>query len=397
MKVLTNIIRVFSALFMVLFTFIGYAQIPSFHSEDDVKEYFSSHILDLDPIEGIWEGSWTRNSSSPYTNTDGDESTWFLVKGNDGWIYNIDENYKIQPKGIRFRRIGETNNYKWQLLTSSGIVKIESPFSVNVRFDVNSADAKVWAGNKNFRWKLWLNFNMAKDFPTRSMYAKTFDQIESKGNKFSKDENWSGTGFALNDGYIVTNYHVIDGANNITVQGIQGIFNKIYNAIVIGTDKNNDLVLLRITDQSFAGFGTIPYSLSSVTSEVGEDVFVLGYPLTSTMGDEIKLTTGIISSKTGFQGDVALYQISAPIQPGNSGGPLFDNKGNVIGIVSAKHSGAENVGYAVKTLYLRNLVESCASASIIPNANTISTLPLTRKVKSEKNFVFLIKCSSDKN
>lgn len=157
------------------------------------------------------------------------------------------------------------------------------------------------------------------------------------------------------------------------------------------------MALLRITDQSFSGFGTIPYSLSTVISEVGEDVFVLGYPLTSTMGDEIKLTTGIISSKTGFQGDVALYQISAPIQPGNSGGPLFDKKGNVIGIVSAKHTGAENVGYAVKTLYLRNLVESCASASIIPNANTISTLPLTGKVKSEKNFVFIIKCSSDKN
>lgn len=115
------------------------------------------------------------------------------------------------------------------------------------------------------------------------------------------------------------------------------------------------------------------------------------------MGDEIKLTTGVISSKTGFQGDVTLYQISAPIQPGNSGGPLFDKKGNVIGIVSAKHTGAENVGYAIKTLYLRNLVESCVNASIIPTANTVSTLPLTGKVKSEKNFVFLIRCSSDKN
>lgn len=68
------------------------------------------------------------------------------------------------------------------------------------------------------------------------------------------------------------------------------------------------------------------------------------------MGDEIKLTTGVISSKTGFQGDVSLYQISAPIQPGNSGGPLFDNKGNLIGIVNAKHKGAENVGYAIKHL-----------------------------------------------
>ena len=162
---------------------------------------------------------------------------------------------------------------------------------------------------------------------------------------------------------------------------------------IVGCDKNNDLALLKISDSNFTGFGPIPYAISNTTSEVGEDVFVLGYPLTSTMGDEIKLTTGIISSRTGFQGDVALYQISAPIQPGNSGGPLFDKKGNVMGIVSAKHSGAENVGYAIKTMYLRNLVESCANASIIPTNNTISTLALTGKVKKEKSFVFFINCS----
>lgn len=112
------------------------------------------------------------------------------------------------------------------------------------------------------------------------------------------------------------------------------------------------------------------------------------------MGDEIKLTTGIISSKTGFQGDVSLYQISAPIQPGNSGGPLFDKNGNLIGIVNAKHEGAENVGYAIKTSYLKNLIESSISTSILPNNNRISRLPLTEKVKSLKNFVYFIKCSS---
>ncbi|MCM1311256.1 MAG: serine protease [Bacteroides sp.] len=141
----------------------------------------------------------------------------------------------------------------------------------------------------------------------------------------------------------------------------------------------------------------MPYSISFITSEVGEDVYVLGYPMTSTMGDEIKLTDGIISSKTGFQGDVSLYQISAPIQPGNSGGPLFDKKGNVIGIVNAKHSEAENVSYAIKSLCLRNLVESCASINIIPAKNSVSTLPLSEKVKFEKNFVFFIECSSDQS
>ena len=139
----------------------------------------------------------------------------------------------------------------------------------------------------------------------------------------------------------MTNYHVIDGAKSITVNGINGNFNTLYHAVVVGADKVNDLALLKISDSSFTNFGSIPYSISATTSEVGEDIYVLGYPLTATMGDEIKLTTGVISSKSGFQGDVALYQVSAPIQPGNSGGPLFDKKGNVIGVVSAKHTGAE--------------------------------------------------------
>lgn len=210
-------------------------------------------------------------------------------------------------------------------------------------------------------------------------------------------EKWSGTGFALSDGYIATNYHVIEDAKSISVQGIGGNFNISYNAEVIASDKFNDLALIRINDNRFNGFGSVPYAVKTNIAEVGEEIYVLGYPMTSTMGDEIKLTTGVISSKTGFQGDVSLYQISAPIQPGNSGGPLFDTNGNVIGIVNAKHQGAENVGYAIKALYLRNLIESLSSLSILPTSNNVSSLPLTGKVKQEKNFVYMISCSNQVN
>lgn len=210
----------------------------------------------------------------------------------------------------------------------------------------------------------------------------------------ASEQKWSGTGFALKNGYIVTNYHVVENAETIHIQGINGDLEKKYKATIIATDKYNDLALLQILDDSFNGFNSIPYSVKTPVSDVGEEVFVLGYPLTSTMGDEIKLTTGVISSKTGYQGDVSLYQISAPIQPGNSGGPLFDYKGNLVGIVNAKHTGAENVGYAIKTSYLSNLVESSISTSILPNTNQIAGLPLTEKVKKIKNFVFIIICSS---
>ncbi len=231
-------------------------------------------------------------------------------------------------------------------------------------------------------------------------YLKMYSNQTSSNNNSRQHGNatkWSGSGFALSNGYIATNYHVIDGAKTINVQGINGDFTISYNAEVIASDKFNDLALIKIKDSRFNGFGNIPYSVKTRISDVGEEVYVLGYPMTSTMGDEIKLTTGVISSKTGFQGDVSLYQISAPIQPGNSGGPLFDSRGDVIGIVNAKHQGAENVGYAIKASYLKNLTESSLSTSIFPINNTVSNLPLTEKVKNEKGFVYMITCSNQQS
>lgn len=228
-------------------------------------------------------------------------------------------------------------------------------------------------------------------------YLKMYPTSSNNTISSSPDNSaaeWSGSGFALKNGYIATNYHVVENSSSIWVRGIKGDFSQKYKAEIVASDKFNDLSIIKITDSKFTGFGSIPYSISTTMAEVGEDIFVLGYPLTSTMGDEIKLTTGVISSRTGFQGDVSLYQISAPIQPGNSGGPLFDSKGNVIGIVSAKHAGAENVGYAIKASYLRNLMESGLSINILPSSNTVSSLSLSNKVKSEKNFVFFIECSS---
>ncbi|MEZ5008819.1 MAG: serine protease [Chitinophagales bacterium] len=118
----------------------------------------------------------------------------------------------------------------------------------------------------------------------------------------------SGTGFALtSNGLIVTNHHVVDGANSIIIRGVNGSFDKTFNAKVLLTDKNNDLAILKIEDPSFIDLGETPYTIKTNLVSVGENVFVLGYPLRATMGDEIKLTNGIISSKTGFQGDVTSY------------------------------------------------------------------------------------------
>lgn len=217
---------------------------------------------------------------------------------------------------------------------------------------------------------------------------------EAQRETSAEPQVWFGTGFALNNGYVVTNYHVVEDANAIYISGINGDYDAYYTASVVASDRTNDLAIVKIRDKSFKGFGILPYSINMKMAEVGEDIFVLGYPLIQTMGTEIKLTNGIISSRTGFQGDVSLYQITAPLQPGNSGGPMFDSKGNVIGIIFANHTGTENVGYAIKSSYLKNLAESASLTNIFPKNNTISSLPLSGKIKKLKRFVYLISCIS---
>lgn len=368
-----------------------YAQISP-RNVEELMSYFANNTQNLDPIEGVYDVNieqWGENAFRKFP-SETTNITMVIYKDRTG-IFRVFKNEQVTIK-----KIGSTPIYNYNIFWSGSNITDSKRFVLheNTLFDVNYSipDRQLrYDLGKNYQAGFKVNYKCSfiKTYPTPEMYANSQKQDKSQ-ESFNQ---WSGTGFALKNGYIVTNYHVIEGANSITVQGVNGNFSIQYNTSIVGTDKINDLALLKVTDPTFKGFGIIPYSISSAISEVGEEIFVLGYPLTSTMGDEIKLTTGVISSKTGFQGDIALYQISAPIQPGNSGGPLFDKNGNVIGIVSAKHKDAENVGYAVKTLYLQNLIESSLSSAIIPMTNSISEKTLPDKVKKLKTFVYMIKCS----
>lgn len=235
-------------------------------------------------------------------------------------------------------------------------------------------------------------FTIVEDQMEPVSYLKLYPSVETIA--IENNPKWSGTGFALKNGYIVTNNHVAEDASDIEIFGVNGDFTKGYKAKVIGKDKVSDIAILKIEDPTIISSWTNPpYSVNFSMADVGEDVFALGYPLIGTMGEEVKLTNGIISSRSGFEGDVTNYQISVPIQPGNSGGPMFNEDGELAGIICAKHEGAENAGYAIKTSYLKNLIESIASSNIIPINNTLKGKALKDQVKSIRNNVFLIKCS----
>lgn len=231
--------------------------------------------------------------------------------------------------------------------------------------------------------------------------ARKRQKEQEQAEEAKRKAGWSGSGFALAQGHIVTNYHVIENAKTILVKGIKGDFVTEYRASVVATDKINDIAIIKISDDRFKGFGATPYKIKRAMSDVGESVWALGYPMVGVMGDEVKFTDGKISARTGIQGDMSVYQISVPIQPGNSGGPLFDNNGNIVGITSSglnrEAFNSENVNYAIKTSYLYNLIESSMSASILPQGTAMQGQSLTEKIKLAKKFVYIILCSEDPN
>ena len=122
-------------------------------------------------------------------------------------------------------------------------------------------------------------------------------------------------------------------------------------------------------------------------------VFALGYPLTSILGNGIKYTDGSISSASGYKGDKTSYQTTTPIQPGNSGSPLFDLEGNIIGINSAfiKPKYAANVAYSIKTQYLQKLANEIPDNVNLQNQNRLENKSLIEKIQTVKDYVVLIR------
>ena len=199
----------------------------------------------------------------------------------------------------------------------------------------------------------------------------------------------SGTGFALTaDGYLVTSYHVIQGADSLLIEGRD---RQRYHAEPVYSDVKHDLAILRITDRKFSGFGRLPYAIKSGQAELGERVFTLGYPR-----EDVVYGEGALSARSGFEGDTAFYQVSIPVNPGNSGGPLLDERGNLIGVVSGRQNDAQSAAFATKSSYLVRLVDSLAAARPaapyrLPRYGQLAGTSRPHQVAKLQDYVFVVK------
>ncbi len=176
----------------------------------------------------------------------------------------------------------------------------------------------------------------------------------------------SGSGFFITPSLIVTNAHVVEGWQTAVVEGSLG---QHIGAKIECADVKNDLAILSIdvnTSQPFL-------NLSTSGGELAEDVFTIGFPNPEVQGTNAKYTDGKISSVTGINDDLRFYQTTVPIQPGNSGGPLINSSGQVVGVMTSRLSDfgmfrasgslPQNVSYAVKADYLVPLLRGLATQS----------------------------------
>jgi serine protease Do len=223
-------------------------------------------------------------------------------------------------------------------------------------------------------------------------------EINSKPSKFPAGATFKsgGTGFLIDTkGYVVTNAHVIKGSSYINVTNNKG---DAFNAKIVFVDTQKDLAIVKIDDEDYTPFKSLPYSISKSDIRLGEEVFTLGYPR-----NDITYSKGDISAKTGYNGDTSTFQIQIPANPGNSGGPLLNNNGEVVGVLSTREIQAEGVTFAVKSKNIHRLIEQLKDSGDtnvqnikMPSKSNIKKLDRETQINKIEDCVYMVQAYNKK-
>jgi S1-C subfamily serine protease len=208
--------------------------------------------------------------------------------------------------------------------------------------------------------KVWRNTDAAKSYISLAKGNGLTCNVKEEPEEEKILKVASGTGFFVSpQGHIVTNEHVIDGCTETKVH-MKG---KMYPSIMLAKDVKNDLALLQISNKPDTYF-----ELNKGNPELLDDIFVAGYPFGNRLSSSLKITRGIVSSESGLADNFSEIQIDAALQPGNSGGPILNEYGNVVGVAVAKldaefaleefGSLPENTNFGIKVSIVKSLLEA---------------------------------------
>mgnify|MGYP001199522526 FL=1 len=199
----------------------------------------------------------------------------------------------------------------------------------------------------------------------------------------------SGTAFFISDeGHMITNHHVVNYCNITKVN----YFGKTGTAKILAYDRINDLALLE-TDLNPKD----KFNISNKDAKLLDDIYVAGYPFGQAVSSSVKVTKGVVSALAGLQNNYALVQIDAAIQPGNSGGPIVNTNGDVIGVAVAKldYKDAmesygvtpENTNFGIKSSILKNFTSANSIKSPDMDSKKISTEVIGEKIQNATAYV----------
>ncbi|MES2431834.1 MAG: serine protease [Bacteroidota bacterium] len=224
---------------------------------------------------------------------------------------------------------------------------------------------------------------------TRAVNKLKSDKFNSSSAKNEPKVDYRATGFLIDGkGYLVTNAHVISQMKNIYVENNKGDF---FSAVAVYRDNNSDLAILKIADSSFKTISNLPYSINKSNADLGDQFFTLGYPR-----DIIVYGEGYVSAKSGNDGDSTAYQLTVSANPGNSGGPVINRNGEIIGIITAKDSKADGVVYAAKSKNIYSLLEKLKRDDSkyqnikVPTNTALRGFDRKQQIKKMEEFVFMV-------
>jgi S1-C subfamily serine protease len=201
-----------------------------------------------------------------------------------------------------------------------------------------------------------------------------------------RHESATGTAFVVGPGHVMTCAHVIEDMNVLYITSLEGRY-KVEPVVV---DRRNDIALLRVQGAS---------PLKALTfregegCEAGDTVTVLGYPLASISGGGLQVTQGGISGLFGLHSDASLFQFTAPIQPGSSGSPVFDQGGAVIGMVTSTVPDGQNMNFAVKAALLLAFLQACRVDA--PRARSERSFTTTEISRSAQASLWLVEAARE--
>ncbi|MGQ9847380.1 MAG: trypsin-like peptidase domain-containing protein [Bacteroidales bacterium] len=199
-----------------------------------------------------------------------------------------------------------------------------------------------------------------------------------------------GTAFAIsNSGYLITSYHLVSNNDSILITNAADSSLKFHAKIII-SDSIHDIAVLKISDSLFSNMSKIPYNINyNYSIQLGNYVYSLGFSKNSVVFGE-----GSISSFTGYNEDTNSFQLSIPTNPGNSGSPVFNQYGEVIGIICGKNFEKEGSSYAIKSKVLKSIIDSIKKsdekAFENKTANTIKYLPKNKQISKIVPYIFKI-------